>query len=181
MEKTFIIKNLDCAHCGGKIEDALNRLDGVDSAVLNFPMRKLRISGNIDEKLVSLINSTASAIETGVEIVPEAEAVSCGHCHDSETSHENGLPILITGTVFFAAAIAADAVFGILPLTLALFVVSYLILGGNVLKNTVRNVKALKIFDENTLMTVATIGAFPIGEYAEAVGVMLFFRIGELF
>lgn len=181
MEKTFIIKNLDCAHCGGKIEDALNRLDGVDSAVLNFPMRKLRISGNIDEKLISLINSTASAIETGVEIVPEAEAVSCGHCHDSEDSHENGLPILITGTIFFAAAIAADAIFGILPLTLALFVVSYLILGGNVLKNTVRNVKALKIFDENTLMTVATIGAFAIGEYAEAVGVMLFFRIGELF
>lgn len=181
MEKTFIIKNLNCAHCGGKIEEALNRLECVDSAVLNFPMRKLRISGNIDEELIRLINSTASAIETGVEIIPEAETSSCGHCHDSEDSNENGLPVLITGALIFAAAIAADSVFGILPLTLALFAASYLILGGNVLKNTVRNVKALKFFDENTLMTVATIGAFAIGEYAEAVGVMLFFRIGELF
>lgn len=181
MEKTFIIKNLNCAHCGGKIEEALNRLECVDSAVLNFPMRKLRISGNIDEELIRLINSTASAIETGVEIIPEAEAASCAHCHDSEDSNENGLPILITGTLIFAAAIITGSVFGILPLTLTLFVISYLILGGNVLKNAVRNVKALKFFDENTLMTIATIGAFAIGEYAEAVGVMLFFRIGELF
>ncbi len=67
------------------------------------------------------------------------------------------------------------------PIAFALFIAGYLIAGGNVLYKAARNITHGKIFDENFLMTVATIGAFFIGEYPEAVAVMLFYQVGELF
>ena len=90
------------------------------------------------------------------------------------------LPIVI-GVIVFAAAIAAEKLLDIKPLAIVLFAAAYLILGVNVLKATFKNIRAKNFFDENFLMTVATMGAFALGEYAEAVGVVLFFRIGELF
>ena len=62
-----------------------------------------------------------------------------------------------------------------------IFVISYLIVGFEILKKAIRNILRGKVFDENFLMSVATIGAFAIGEYPEAVAVMLFYQIGELF
>ena len=62
-----------------------------------------------------------------------------------------------------------------------IFVISYLIVGFEILKKAIRNITRGKVFDENFLMSVATIGAFAIGEYPEAVAVMLFYQIGELF
>lgn len=64
---------------------------------------------------------------------------------------------------------------------LGIFLVSYVILGGNVLLKATRNIFKGQVFDENFLMSIATIGAFIIGETAEAVAVMLFYQIGELF
>ena len=63
----------------------------------------------------------------------------------------------------------------------ALFIISYLIVGFSILKKAVRNIFRGKVFDENFLMAVATIGAFAIGEFPEAVAVMLFYQVGELF
>lgn len=202
MERVFIIKNLDCAHCGAKIEEELNRLEGVESAVLNFPMKKIRVSGSVTDELIDRMNAVAGKIEPGVKIVPiETADHSCEHHHDHEHGHEHHhcegeccghehteekslaveLAPIIIGSALFAAAIVLGRTLDILPLTLGLFGAAYLILGWNVLKAAARNVRSLKFFDENTLMTVATIGAFAIGEYAEAVGVVLFFRIGEMF
>lgn len=62
-----------------------------------------------------------------------------------------------------------------------LYVLSYLLVGTEILKKAVRNIFRGKVFDENFLMAVATIGAFGIGEYPEAVAVMLFYQVGELF
>ena len=62
-----------------------------------------------------------------------------------------------------------------------LFIISYLIVGFEIIKKALRNIIRGKVFDENFLMTIATIGAFGIGEYPEAVAVMLFYQVGELF
>ena len=62
-----------------------------------------------------------------------------------------------------------------------IYIVSYLIVGFDIVKKAVRNIFRGKVFDENFLMTVATIGAFAIGEFPEAVAVMLFYQVGELF
>ena len=66
-------------------------------------------------------------------------------------------------------------------INIALFIISYLFVGLDVIKQAIINIKHVKIFDENFLMVIATIGAFVIGEYPEAVAVMLFYKIGELF
>ena len=188
----FTIENLDCANCGAKIEAAISKLDGVESAVLNFPMKKFRIKGNITDELLEKINKTANGIEAGVVIAPvgklhshaEREEHETGHTHSHSEKRESlkkDIIPLIIGIVIFAAAVLSGKLLDIKPLTIALYVAAYLILGYNVLIATFKNLKNKNFFDENFLMTVATIGAFALGEYAEAVGVVLFFRIGELF
>ncbi|MDO4863528.1 MAG: heavy metal translocating P-type ATPase, partial [Ruminococcus sp.] len=97
---------------------------------------------------------------------------------------ENGRLAVITlviGIVLFAAAIAVHHFTELLPLAVALYVAAYLVLGINVLKATFKSLLRGSVFNENFLMTIATLGAFALGEYAEAVGVVLFFRIGEMF
>lgn len=379
--KQFEVKNLDCAHCGAKIEEAISQLDGVDSAILNYPLKKLKVTGVITEELITLMNRTAFDIEPGVEIVPyssresqrrsrikeivkelEEEAppthsheehddhCDCGHDHHGHDHHDHehhdhdhhehethshsktsegyeefeitlgahrsgeheyhgeheavqeicedqefvdeykeilgdmfdtapvpirkravpadeipvgryeavheekaeeahepeqeeeellhkpadhekepdlvselvsetemlsaqeeekkapteedmsspvfdmpdetgekndsvpfSLAELILGIEVFIAALVCDKLVGFKPVAIVLYIISYLLLGRNVLKATVLNIKAKNFFNENLLMTIATIGAFALGEYPEAVGVMLFFRIGELF
>ena len=111
------------------------------------------------------------------------------HCHYHEHDHGHAehveigwkkLARLIAGAVLLAVGIWLAQVWeGYLPL--AAFIPAYLLLGGDVLWYAARNIVHGKIFDENFLMALATIGAFAIGEYAEAVGVMLFYQLGELF
>ena len=61
------------------------------------------------------------------------------------------------------------------------FLISYIIIGWDIIKKSLQNIKNGQVFDENFLMTVATVGAFFLGEYAEGVAVMLFYQVGELF
>ena len=199
----FSSENLDCAHCGAKIEEAISKLGGVESAVLNFPMRKIKISGNITDELLEEINRTASSIEAGVVISPAVhdhhhhhEGCECCHGHEEEHEHaheahhrhfseKNPLKMdivaLLIGVALFASAVLSSRLLNVKAVPVVLFAAAYIILGHNVLLSTYKNIKAKNFFDENFLMTVATIGAFALGEYAEAVGVVLFFRIGELF
>lgn len=109
---------------------------------------------------------------------------SHSHDHDHDDDHDHGikgeLPLIFAGAAAFAAALLTRSAE---PgwISLALFVVSYALLGFGVLKEAVSNLIEGSIFDENFLMSVATIGAFAIGEYPEAVAVMLFYRVGEWF
>lgn len=217
MEKSFEIRNLGCAHCGGKIEDAIKKLDGVEDAILNFPMRKIKIKGDITETLLEEINRIADKIEAGVEIVPNGNNHThhknehhhnndeCCHNHSHEHPHncnceehnhshshtehfeiKNKIKInldillFILGVLIFLIAIIAEHIFHFKYVFL-LYVAAYLLIGFNVLKTTFKNVLKGNLFDENFLMTIATIGAIILGEYSEAVGVVLFFKIGELF
>ena len=86
--------------------------------------------------------------------------------------------IIIGGTIFVVALVAG---FTNPILNLALYLAAYLIVGGDVVLRALRNITRMQVFDENFLMFIATVGAFMIGEYPEAVGVMLFYQIGELF
>lgn len=86
--------------------------------------------------------------------------------------------------IIIGAAVLATAVLLNLNnewLQIALFIISYIIVGGDVVKRAVKNIFKGQIFDENFLMSIATIGAFFIGEYPEGVAVMLFYQVGELF
>lgn len=114
------------------------------------------------------------------------------HDHSYDESSKTGIAAIIadekqelinigTGIVFFITGLVAQYYFDSSLVYISIFVISYLILGGDVLVTALKNLFRGKVFDENFLMGIATIGAFIIGEYPEAVGVMLFYRIGELF
>lgn len=215
MERTYEVLNLGCAHCGGKIEEAINGLEGIEKAVLNFQLMKLYVSGENSEALLGRMNEIADSIEPGVKIVPftgrkhthhehehshdHDEHCDCGHDHghahshshdnehhhDHAHSHEEGsikeVLSLIVGIVLFAAAIAVHHLTSLLAVAIVLYVAAYIVLGVKVFIATVKSVARGNLFNENFLMTIATLGAFALGEYAEAVGVVLFFGIGELF
>ena len=101
------------------------------------------------------------------------------HNHKGELKNEM-LPFLI-GVLIFGDALLCSYLYDAKFLTIILYASSYLILGYNILLSTMSNFKNNNFFDENFLMTLATFGSFALGEYSEAVGVVLFFRIGELF
>ena len=105
---------------------------------------------------------------------------SCGHNHE----HEHGdrkkeIARMIVGAIFFVVGILLNDIFH--TVSIAVFLVSYWLLGGEILKTAIKNIAKGYVFDEKFLMTIATIAAFVIGDFAEAVGVMLFFRVGEMF
>lgn len=86
--------------------------------------------------------------------------------------------------IIIGAAVLATAILLSLNnewLQIALFIISYIIVGGDVVKRAVKNIFKGQVFNENFLMSIATIGAFFIGEYPEGVAVMLFYQVGELF
>jgi Cd2+/Zn2+-exporting ATPase len=92
---------------------------------------------------------------------------------------KNRLWRIIIGAIFFIVAIVIDI--NIEWLNIALYLISYIIVGGDIVKRAVRNILRGKVFDENFLMSIATIGAMLIGEYPEGIAVMLFYQVGELF
>lgn len=90
--------------------------------------------------------------------------------------------VAIGAAVYFMAVIIKNVIpdmpwFG----NLVFFLAAYVIIGGDVVKNAVKNIGGGQIFDENFLMTIATVGAFFVGDYPEAVAVMLFYQVGECF
>jgi len=174
MEKVYVVKNLECAHCGGKIEEAINSLNDVEKAVLNFPARKLKVTGNINSETEKSMQDICDRIENGVIILSENE-----HHHDHE--HEHGSIISLTaGILLFICALImhiADTEY----IYVVLYLVSYAVLGYKIIISAIKNIFKGNLFDENFLMTIATIGAICLGEYAEAVGVVLFFNIGSIF
>ena len=114
----------------------------------------------------------------------QTSSCGCGHCHhhEDETSKKTMILKIILSSIFLVLAITLNHFFD-LPILgkLGLFLVPYLIIGFSVIREAVENIFHGEFFDENFLMTVATIGAFAIGEYPEAVLVMLLSQIGETF
>lgn len=102
-----------------------------------------------------------------------------GHSHDHEAG---GVRTMVMRLAAGAAVGAAGLFFSLGAMAeLLLFIVSYLIVGGDIVLKALKNIARGQVFDEFFLMSIATIGAFAIGEYPEGVAVMLFYQVGELF
>jgi len=177
-EKTFEITNLSCANCAAKIEEALNKTEGVNFASINFLSKRLVISYSDSTKMNEMIDKTwviMDKIEPGIKITPKKENNNDIHQDRMNKWH---LFILLIGVLIFASTWLLDDANA---LYLPMFITSYILIGGEVLYKAFRNIINGTVFDENFLMTIATIGAFFVGEYPEAVAVMLFYKVGELF
>ncbi len=171
--KTYILEHLGCANCAAKMEKKINELPQVKSATITFATKQLQVEVSDTSDLLPELQRICASIESEV-VVREKEEGKKTVLHDKK-KYPAWLGIGV-GAVLFVAAI-------FLPKELATitYVLAYVILGGKILKEAGKNILKGQVFDENFLMSIATLAAFVIGDYAEAVGVMLFFRIGEYF
>lgn len=201
-QKVYIMENLDCANCAVKIEAKFNALPEVEEATITFATRQLRLTAEDPDALIEKLTILARTVEGEVEIHSREalhhhhhEGCSCGHehhdhecgCghdhHEHHHEHTHGTDdnkAILVGACLFAAGLILSG-FGLGWGAVPIFLLSYVVLGREVLATAWKNLTKGHIFDENFLMSIATIGALLIQEWPEAVGVMLFYRIGEYF
>lgn len=178
----YQLENLVCANCAAKMEKKIQELPQVESATITFATRQLRIHADNPDKLLIQLQEICASIEPDVMIIPAKQQNP--HPPHEHTTHKQGkewneLIGILLGVLFLIAGLCTLT--PLPPLSLAFFLIAYLILGFDILLTAAKNLLKGNIFDENFLMSIATIGAFAIREYPEAVGVMLFYRIGEWF
>ena len=180
-EFTLGLEGLNCASCASKIEQLTNEIDGVDKATLDFVTKKLRVKVHEERKtkgIIAEIKKIVNRLEPDVNIIEEMEASQHDHSHEHDhLDRKDIIRIILSGILFIIP--------GLLKLDgvprFAVYLLAYIIIGLEIIIKAVRNLVAGHPFDEYFLMTVATLGAFAIGEYPEGVAVMLFYQVGEFF
>ena len=172
------IEGLDCPNCAAKVERKINTLEGIKEANVDFLGKKIVVLADeiSENELVELIQTEVDKIEDGVKVfIPKVQAGESSS--EEEDTGKIKKKLLIGGVLFVLGIFVPKTLF--IP-KLAVFLVSYLVIGGDVLLSAFKNILNGQVFDENFLMAIATIGAFAIGEYPEGVAVMLFYQLGEL-
>ena len=188
--KIYLLENLGCAHCASKMEEQIADLDGISEATITFATKQLRVTAKNPDRYLDQIRKICTSIESEV-VVKEKDPKPKSQTAASETHPSSKkksfskekidtICIIIGAILFVAGEIMEHKGFADTA-TLPLFVIAYLALGGVIVVKAAKNISHGQVFDENFLMSVATLAAFAINDSAEAVGVMLFYRIGELF
>lgn len=171
----YLIQNLDCASCAAKVEEAICRLSCVEDASVNFAAAKLAIR-YVDQadpkKGLAEVKELVKKLEPDVVVREPSDKTAI-----TKNPHTKEWLRLGVGVIFFVLGLICKEQ----DYAVYLFLISFVISGGKVIWQAARNVLRGEMFDENFLMSVATIGAFLIGDYAEGVTVMLFYEVGELF
>ena len=187
----YILQGLDCPNCAQKIEDKLNSLDEIDEAVVTYANTQVRITARGSANMTEFLQQTIDAVEDGITVIRKDEVKKeATEAKSAADPMKRSLREIFAGAAIFVIPFIASHT-GLVPegpsWASILFVIAYAILGGKVLKTAWSNIKRGQMFDENFLMAIATLGAFGLGlysgtwEFDEAVGVMLFYRIGEYF
>ncbi|WP_138207497.1 heavy metal translocating P-type ATPase [Haloimpatiens lingqiaonensis] len=201
LNKQYILKGLGCAGCAAKIERKVNSLEEVEEAVLNFSNSTLNICLK-EENKINYVEEKVKEIVKNIEphvVVENKENQelsrkqkddvhehnhSHGHNHSHTHAHmeegidKKNLLMIVAGTlIFILVSIFKFSKY----VQIAMYLLSYVLIGGDIALRAIRNLFKGELFDENFLMFIATVGAFSIGEYPEAVFVMLFYKVGEAF
>lgn len=173
MKKEYELRGIDCGNCAAKIERAVNQLEQVESATVNLIAQKLiletKSEDGIDKEIIDLVD----AIEPGIEVISEKKEEALPEKRD--WAKELLLAVMI---LFAFGFFLPEEYFWI---RLVYYLTLYIIIGHKVLIKMVQNIQRGNLFNENFLMSIATLGAFLLGEFPEAVAVMLFYQIGEYF
>lgn len=173
-ELQLTLEGLNCANCARKIEEKVGRMEGVKESNLNFTTTTLNVKLEKKVKEEHVINEIKKIVES-LEPHVKVEKKVYGKATIKKAK------FTVKSTLIIGAVLYLFAMIGDLQGTLGLilFGASYLLIGGEVVLTAIKNIAKGQVFDENFLMTVATIGAFTINQYPEAVAVMLFYEIGE--
>ena len=172
------LDGLDCASCADKIETNIKGLAEVENSTMNFISKTLIIEmGDSDKKehIVRQVKDIIGRYEPHVIVKEKGNGSVNGH---GDLSNKKELIRIGVGAIFFAVTMVSNFSFW---LEFFLYLISYFMVGGKVVLTAVGNIRKGQVFDENFLMSIATLGAFAIKEFPEAVAVMLFYQIGEFF
>ena len=194
MKKKLQLKNLDCANCARALEEEIAALDGVTHASVDFMRQSLTLEYESEAALAAAIGKANSFEDVRVAEEGESKAKGVWREHRGEAvSVIVAAVLLIAGIILeeaFADAggvLAVYSLFGetvlLTPALLAayiLFAGAYFTVGWKILWETCKNIAHGRIFDENFLMTLASVGAIVLGQYAEAAEVMVLYCLGEL-
>ena len=168
-----MLEGLNCPHCAGKIEEKVKKAEHITEATLNFISKELTVYIDDEENREKVYNDI-------VRIVNETE--DGVNVYEKKKMAEEAIEEEEDNTKFKAVMIGISIAFfvsGLISGVKSLFVVSYIVVGYEVLFKSVKNILKGRIFDENFLMSVASIGAFVLNDFAEAAAVMLFYQVGE--
>lgn len=182
--KKYQLKNIDCASCAAKIENELSQLPEVKFVSVNFANSTLLV----DTPDIEVVKQKIKEIEPGVELIESPRFTASTYKKPSIKDEliENKLGVIkifITLLLLVSGMIYEEKIHNT-PYHFAkylVFISAYLISGWGVLKGALKSIIKGKIFNEHVLMTIATLGGIAINEMPEAVAVMLFYVIGELF
>ena len=181
MTKRYAVHNLRCAGCAARIEDAIAGLPGVKSAAINLDSARLRVEGEQPE-LAAMIR-LADAIEPGTLFSEMDENEPLPESSEPQPSlFRSEYKLWIAAALFAVGMIFEERLDALLTPFVAkavFFGIPYLLCGLSVLKKGLQSLLKFDFFNEYTLMGGATIAAAAIGQLPEAVGVMLFYSIGE--
>ena len=179
--RKFELRNLDCANCAAKIEKSLNERDDLESAVVDFATLSLHVKSSNVAQVVAAV----ADIQPEVEVVAGSERTGVqehtepihGRFPKKEVFRLAAAILLLLSQMVLESWLRHNALFG---LELLVILIAYLLAGYNVLRGAWQTIRRGEFFDENVLMVIATVGALAIHAYSEAVGVMVFYKTGEL-
>ena len=179
IKKEIVLQGLECANCALNIENEVKSLVGVTGASVNFVTQKLTVEVTHEselERIIHQVSKIAVRIESGIKVIVVGEKAE--HLPDDVDITKVKTIRLTIGAVLFALALILK-----LPVwtEFSIYFASYLLVGGDVLLKAGINISRGRVFDENFLMGVATIGAFAIKQFPEGVAVMLFYQVGMFF
>jgi Cd2+/Zn2+-exporting ATPase len=170
----YHLENLDCAQCAANIESTLQKLPGVRFASVNFATETLHLDSDNPERALRAVRD----VEPNVLVKGEANDDD-----DPNTEVYKDLTLIGLAIILFAYGMINRASWhntDLERLEYLVFLSAYLLSGWGVLEGAARNIWRRNWFDETFLMSIATLGAILIHELPEAVGVMLFYKVGEL-
>ena len=179
MKTVLQLEGLDCAACAAELERQIAAIEGVRFATIAFVTQKLTIEYETQAALEKTVDTANRFEEVRVLDAPESAGAgmrSIKNTHDKKRLLE-WLLIAISALFFVGGFLLEKLTDG--KFALVCYAVSYFVVGYPVLISTAKNIAKGKIFDENFLMTVASIGAVLLGETSEAVLVMFLYQIGE--
>ena len=162
-KQVYILENLGCANCAAKMERKIQELPQVDFANIIFATKQLQVVTNTEEELLPVFEEICSSIESEVTVSKRDRKPARQQTASKGKFSENKKDFweIGIGAVFMAGGILTERVSG--NLSLILFLIGYLVLGRAGLLTAAKNLCKGHVFDENFLMSIATLGAFLIG------------------
>lgn len=175
-------EGIDCGSCALEIEEDLKKLEGIDDVQMNFLREQMTLttSQEVDQGLLDTIHQVGRKVEPEARFFSEAE-VEVEEFGQESRGLDQSLKRILISLALYAVGLLGLWQDWLRPLMIGILLATYVLIGHDILGRTWVNIRNRQWFDENTLMTIATLGALALGEYGEAVTVMLFYQIGEYF